>query len=75
MIQIENVKLRLGQPTTVPDGEWFAVATWSRAERDYIEDPKIGLFSRQPLSLPVGSRAIRYTVYDGYVTTRRGLGQ
>lgn len=75
---IPNARLHLGQPTTVPDGTWFAIAVWDTKQRDYIDSPSLGLHSRSTPEMeraasPVGHRVIRYTVWQGFVTTRRGL--
>ncbi len=76
---IPDASLTLGGATTVPDGTWYAIAVWNSKRRDYFDDPAKGLHPSQDigamqLSLPVGSRLVRYTVSKGYVTTRRGLG-
>lgn len=74
---IEGVRLRNGQPTEVPDGTWFALAPWDAKARDYVEDPSLGIHSRINAAYSerkkIGVRAIRYTVHNGYVTTRRAM--
>ena len=60
----------------IPDGTWYTVAVWDCRVRDYVERP--GVHGSRDidslhLSLPVGSRLIRYTVHQGRVTTRRAM--
>jgi hypothetical protein len=68
--------LKLNAETTLADGAYYGVATWSAPARDYVDVP--GAYQTEHEARTngggeVGSRLVRWTVYRGSVTTRRGL--
>ena len=75
-------KLRLGHETTVPDGTYFVVGGWSYPARAYVDRQDLGLYPSEGLARDAAARAlmvgmtrlIRYTVWQGSVTTRKQLG-
>lgn len=74
--KIADVVLKLGQAAPVADGTYFGVATWSTAQRDYLDVP--GVYASEPAAREggggaTGSRLVRFTVHGGSVTTRKGL--
>jgi hypothetical protein len=71
-----EIKLSLGSDTTVADGTYFGLATWSATERDYRDVPGLYATEREARKNggdAVGTRLVRWTVFRGSVTTRRGL--
>jgi hypothetical protein len=74
---LSNTKLYLGSDTDLADGTYYGVARWDSAHRDYRDVPGVYHSESDARSLggaaAVGSRIVRWTVYRGSVTTRRGL--
>lgn len=73
--------LKLGHNTSAPDDTYFVVAEWSRPARAFVDRQDLGLYKTEGAArdtageLMVGTtRLIRYTVWQGNVTTRRQLG-
>lgn len=60
--------------TSVPDGTYYGIATWSTKARDYVDQP--GIYESESEArkhCPMGTRTVRWTVFRGLVTTRKGL--
>lgn len=78
MTSVGNWKFSLGNATDAADGTYYVVAVWDAKKRDYVDDPSAGVFrsgtdAQLAGARKMGTRLVRYTVSDGFVTTRRGL--
>lgn len=72
-----TTQFHLGSDTDMADGTYYGIATWDTSHRDYRDEP--GVYKSETAARAacdaraVGSRLVRWTVFAGSVTTRRGL--